>query len=217
MDTVAVRLAAIDRPNDLSLEQAEWLAQAAKGKALALDLGTGWGNSCAVLSLCCERVLTFGHDDSWTRHAAPKLKGVDNVEPFIGDLTTVDFRPLVQDASSVVVFWDAHGFDVAEHVLSHIMPAIAEKEHLVICHDMWAEQCGSYENKRIWRGMQSRHENPKGFVTLGIGNVASVVDQALVVLDFCNRNRMPIHATTDFVYFTMNETTSRHFPRAVFP
>src|SRR5262245_6426506 len=93
-----------------------WLDQAAflsrvQGYALAavadhcrsdviLDLGTGPGNSAAVFSIARpdSTIYTFDLEDSWSQPARETFlpAGIGkNVRVMIGDLTKIDFAPLI--------------------------------------------------------------------------------------------------------------------------
>jgi hypothetical protein len=142
---------------------------------------------------------------------------------------------------AICLLWDAHGFDIAEHVLGHIMPLVADKRHIVVCHDIsdnrYAPQ-GSYGGKRLWRGMADFYEKPDTFTYVCLGAAVGVVDQVIPILDFCGRNEIELRSF-DWEYdhlrpteqrafekmfqgtrnqlfhmaaFSMNETKSRHFP-----
>ena len=240
----------IGTPTDFRKEQGYVLAALADNYEadLILDLGLGAGNSAAVASIACPEtpVLSFGLDDVRDQNVWQQLrtKIVRHVEVVAGDLTRLDFAPLIGDARSVLVFWDAHGFEVAEHVLAHIMPLIADRKHVVLCHDIsdnrvLGDWWRSYQGTGIWKGMINHYQSGKPGAYLNLGPFCTLVDQALAIVDFCTRNDLKLHsvdeeihlagrndewdAITDearleprgtfaMAYFTMNETTHRHFP-----
>jgi predicted O-methyltransferase YrrM len=212
-----------------------------------LDLGSGPGNSAAVFSAARPNasIHSFDLEDLWpkTRESLEPLGIGANVLFHLGDMTQVDFAPLVRDATSVLVFWDAHGYSVADHVLGHIMPLVADKRHLVVCHDMSHKKFASrgYEGKPLWRGMNSFGHWPGETAFVTIGWTVSAVDQVVPIIDFCNRNDIEfrsfdgdihVSATQEqrsrlaeqldmqplpavhMGYFTMGETSVRYFPVA---
>jgi len=236
----------VDDPANLSLLQAFILASGIYGLQpdLILDLGTGMGNSGAIFGLIAERVgaevHTFDINPNWeialSRLKAPfRAKVAANVTAH-GDITKYDFESLLKPASRVFVFWDAHGFDVAQYVLSGVIPIIADRPHLVLCHDMSDNRfCGpkSYEGKSIW-GLKS---GSTAYVNLSW--VCSHAAQAIAILDFCWRNDLSFHSVDEELhkradpgersafcaatgldenagahmgYFTMMETNIRNFP-----
>jgi predicted O-methyltransferase YrrM len=244
---VARVLDIIALPDLLSTVQGHALAATADhlGTDVILDLGTGPGNSAAVFSAACPAatVYSFDLEDLWpkTQDALSSLGVGGNVRFRHGDLTQFDFAPLLQDAKSVLVFWDAHGYSVADHVLGHIMPLIAEKRHVVICHDMSHRKFAprGYEGKRLWRGMDSFGHWPGDTAFVTIGWTVSAVDQVVPIIDFCGRNEIEFCSFDDDVhvtasteqrlrleeqlgisplpalhlgYFSMNSTRLRYFP-----
>ena len=44
------------------------------------------------------------------------------------DILEFDYRKALSDAKRVLIFWDAHGFDIAECVLGEILPIVAAGE-----------------------------------------------------------------------------------------
>jgi predicted O-methyltransferase YrrM len=240
-----------------------WLDQAAflsrvQGYALAavadhyrsdviLDLGTGPGNSAAVFSIARpgSTIYTFDLEDSWSQPARETFlpAGIGkNVRVMIGDLTKIDFAPLIGTNESILIFWDAHGFEVADHVLSHVMPLIADRKHIVVCHDMSHIRFLNnfdYEGRPFWRGLHAFGDWPGKTAYAVLGWTVFNVDQVIPIIDFCTRNEMQfrsfdadIHVdkkSSDIImlaealgltrldalhmgYFTMNATQHRRFP-----
>lgn len=231
-------LTAIDSPNVFTLAQGLFLALAAKsiGAEVAIDLGTGAGNSACVLSTVCPVVHTIGYD-SWSESLAVP----SGVTRHTADIAGLDFRPLIGEARSVLVFWDAHGFDIAERVLSHLMPLIADRRHIVVCHDICDNRNGrvdlSYGGKRMWRGMADCYGSADEFAYANIGWASTIVDQLVPIMDFCRRNEIELRSADDdfaalpeqqrrdiagllqtpspfffIAHFSMNETKARNFP-----
>jgi hypothetical protein len=85
-----------------------------------------------------------------------------------------------------MLFWDAHGFDVAECILGGIMPLIKDKKHVVMMHDISDTRYASleqmdYKGNRLWRG--NNWQGPR----LMIGTIDSCVEQSIAILDFTTR------------------------------
>lgn len=232
--TIRSRLAKIERPNELTVAQAAALAMMASGSNLALDLGTGYGNSASVLGTVCARVHTFDLHDSATPDLFP-----GNVTRHFCDITEANFAPIVEGAQRVIVFWDVDGFDVAEAVLGRIMPLIADRPHLIVCHDISDNRYCSpseYGSRRLWRGSTEFEARPDTFAYVHLGWASSAADQLIPILDFCHRNALELHSIDHefaqsapqqqqifretvsaelfhMAYFTMMETHHRNFPR----
>jgi hypothetical protein len=205
VDTLARRLPAIRKmlaslegPATLNEQQALLLTAAVLELQpdVIIDLGTGPGNSAAIFALSgAPHVYRFYREPENVVSAESKSKFTPCTSDRMarsGDLTTVDFLPLLKEAERIIVFWNAHGYDIAAHVLGHLMPLIADKPHWVICHDMedsrYLPACKPYEGKSLWRGMEDYYANPST-TSFGIFEWAyTVVDQAIPIFDFCWRN-----------------------------
>jgi hypothetical protein len=216
---------------------------------LILDLGTGAGNSAAVFSIARPdaAVHTFDLEEGWPEVRRKLAITRDNVTAHVGDLTATDFTPIIGRSGAVVLFWDAHGFDVAAHVLGHIMPLIADRRHIVICHDMSHVHFlpeMDYGGKPFWRGLSHYGSWPGATAMTVLGWTATNVDQIIPILDFCARNQIEfgsfdtdIHLTRSKAeidalgnqlgilplpavhmgYFTMEAAGMRRFPAARHP
>ena len=220
-----------------------------------VDLGTGTGCSSATLAIAagltgCGIVETFDYADRWGSEIAPKLLTINRtrwapIRQHVGDLTRFDFAALLRNAQSAFIFWDAHGFEVAEAVLGKIMPVVSEKPHLVVCHDVvdnrfpWPTAARQYGGKRFWRGMDDWYRNSARTNYLNIGWCNTLVDQILPILDFCYRNQIELGSAdydihgldawesiaTDLgvsasslfqmAYFCLEGTKAREFPAIV--
>src|SRR4030042_4039382 len=177
---------------------------------IILELGRGYGNStCAFTEVAnllkpqpC-RVLSLCISDSWHARILPNGQRIvekswfDPLEALQTDILTHDFESVLANYRRIFVFWDAHGYDVAECVLGTILPEIADKLNLVVMHDMSdiryiAEPAGNYS---LWKG------NNDGSKRLRIGNIDSAVEQAVSVTDFARRNMRPPHSA-DHLFHT---------------
>jgi hypothetical protein len=113
-----------------------------------LELGRGWGNSTCVFTeaagLVGSRVFSIGFDSehAWETRSAPRLGQVVDADWFApltvlhDDITTLDFEPLLLGSTRTLVYWDAHGGDVAEAVLGRLLPALPA-ENKVVVDDIW--------------------------------------------------------------------------------
>jgi hypothetical protein len=175
-----------------------------------LDLGTGTGCSSATMAIAAGAngvgtIETFDLTDRWPHEIAPKLHEIDRshwapIRQHVGDLTRFDYAELLRSARSVVIFWDAHGFEVAEAVLGKILPRVCDIPHLVVCHDVVDNRfpgpttARSYNGKRFWRGMDDWYRHPDTTNCVNIGWCNALVDQILPILDFCYRNEIELQS-----------------------
>lgn len=171
-----------------------------------LELGRGAGNSTCVFTEAANQLgpgackfLSIDLNDEWHRKTAPRLRErlPDTwFAPLVAeqhDILDFDFRAALAGTGRVLVFWDAHGFDVAECVLGAVLPEIAAKPHLVLMHDMSDSRYGppnnmDYGENGIWKGTD--FSGPR----LKMGFIDSAVAQSLSVFDFSTRNRLPLHS-----------------------
>lgn len=225
-------LDAIDAPQDmLPATVFHWYAMVLEFKPdVILELGRGYGNSTAVLTEAANqigaRVRSFDLNPGWLRRAnietlvTPSWFGA--LELLHGDLTKEDFSKHAGNRTLIV--WDAHGFEIAETVLGRILPLVAGKPHLVMCHDIadnrFAFTAKAYRGP-LWRGMDDYYhalaDEPRAFFNLG--NFCGAVDQVIPILDFCWRNGIELHSAdqeisghpapfeqpVSWAYFTLNE------------
>jgi len=204
---------AVNSPRELALYQ--WTQIAAFALEfrpdLIIELGRKNGNStccflevanqlkatgsCTVLSLCL--------DDSWQRKTLPNLRPICPPRWFsqgdirIANILDFDFSPILEKANRCLVFWDAHGFDVAECVLGGLLPSLVQKNHLVLMHDMtdarYEHPQVAYHGAGLWKG-----ESASGFY-FRIGNIVSNVAQAISIVDFASRNLLPLHSASESI------------------
>jgi predicted O-methyltransferase YrrM len=115
---------------------------------LVLELGRGCGNSTCVFTEAARlvgcRVFSIGFDSehAWETRSAPRLEQVVDADWFAlltvlhDDITTLDFEPLLVGSTRTLVFWDAHGADVADAVLRGLLPALPA-DNKVVVDDIW--------------------------------------------------------------------------------
>jgi hypothetical protein len=107
------------------------------------------------------------------------------------DILDFDYAAALDGAKRVLIFWDAHGFEIAECVLGKILPLVAERKHLVIMHDLSDVRYSSeshleYGESGLWKG---RNE---GGPRMKLGIIDSAVAQSISALDFATRNHMTL-------------------------
>lgn len=184
---------------------------------LILELGRGYGNStCAFIETChlmqspCQ-VVSLCLSDDWGTRTIPNLRKVVNdnwfspVKAYIVNLFDYDYSKVLAGKKRVVVFWDAHGFDIAEFVFGHILLMIKDRDHLVIMHDISdaryvADSTRFYGSNGIWKG-KNTWDGPR----IHVANIDSCVEQSVAALDFCTRNRIPFHSADESLIDISNE------------
>jgi hypothetical protein len=92
-----------------------------------------------------------------------------------------------------MLFWDAHGMDIAECVLGEIVPLMAAKEHLVLMHDLSDARRANPESLRYGRHGLWRKNDWDG-TRLVLGHIHSAVEQAVAIVDFATRNRLTVES-----------------------
>jgi len=210
-DRIHALMSAVGRSTDLTpFQWAQLLAFALEFEPdLIIELGRERGNStccfleaarllsphfCSVLSLC----LT----DVWQRETAPRLQPLCDPEWFARgrilsqDLLTFDFAEALANSRRCLLFWDAHGFDIAECVLGKVLPLLRGREHVIALHDMTDPRHdgappADYDEHGLWKGERDSQGR------FWIGSIVSHVAQAVSVIDFTTRNRIPLHSAAE--------------------
>jgi len=204
--------AAVNRSTDLSSFQYGQLFAAALDFAptLTIELGRGLGNSTCVFTTaaqaCDTRVVSLCLSTDWRTSTLPAIaplvppSWLARLDAREGDIATADFDAMVDGAARVLVFWDAHGYHIADHVLGRLLPLIADRPHLVINHDMsdaryeGGPDGGSYGRHGLWRG--SDWSGPR----LRLGHIDTAVEQGVSILDFTSRNGLQLHTAAEQIH-----------------
>jgi hypothetical protein len=214
---------AVGRPSDLILCQwAEIAAFVLEFRPdLIVEMGRGWGNStcCFVevanrlggVSAC--RVVSLCRSNEWFGSTVPRLKQVVPQDWFAPadirecNIPDVDPTQLLKGARRCLVFWDAHGFEVADWALSRLMPQLAGKPHLVLVHDVcdarYDRISQKYGEEGIWKGISG------GPACFCVGHVVSNVPQAISIVDFTSRNHVPFHSAAESLHDEIGSDSAR--------
>jgi hypothetical protein len=203
---------AIGTQHDFSLYQ--WIGISAFALEfrpdLILELGRLTGNStCCFLEVASRlgsaiacKLISFCLSDEWFKSTLPRIETLVPREWFApGDMRQCDI--LDQDLSSelraakrCLIFWDAHGFEIAEWVLGKTLPCLTSIPHIVVMHDLsdlrYTPEMRVYGEKRLWQG---RNNSQDAYFCLG--HVISNVGQAISVVDFSTRNGLPLHSADE--------------------
>jgi hypothetical protein len=174
---------------------------------LIVELGRERGNSTCCFLEAAEllqpdracRLLSLCLTDYWQRETRPRLEQSCSREWFergrmlVGNLLEYDFSGDLRQSRRTLIFWDAHGFDVAEHVLGRILPLVAGRPVAVLLHDMSdlrydGQPIREYGPDGLWKGSRDSQG------TFWLGHIASHVAQAVSVVDFTTRNTIPLHS-----------------------
>ena len=114
---------------------------------LIIELGRGRGNSTCVFTEAAHRigacrVVSIGFEGGWATETMPRLAGrvepgwFDRLEVIESDITAVDFRDILEGSTRVIFFWDAHGSDLGNFVLSEVFPLLGTVPNIVAVHDV---------------------------------------------------------------------------------
>jgi hypothetical protein len=180
---------------------------------LIIELGRGYGNStCAFIEAANQlpspcRIVSVCDCSFWHEVTVPRLlpaMGSDWFQPLQaveGDIRTFDFEPVLEGARRVLIFWDAHGFDIAECVLGKLLRLAAAKDHLVLLHDMSdLRYCGQPDPNGDYPLWSGDHNGAGRFC---IGNLCSKVPQAISVVDFITRNGLTLESADHSIHTTI--------------
>jgi hypothetical protein len=213
---------ALNAAGDLSTFQwAQLFVMALEFKPdLILELGRLTGNSTCVFTEVANRlgscsVISLDLEDYWEKTTVPKIRKIvppDWFKPLQAlrtNILTFDFETAFKNAGRVLVFWDAHGFDIAECVLGRILPAIQHKPHLVIMHDMSdARYCDPqstipYGENRLWTGLTA------GSARVRLGHISSAVPQSIAIVDFTSRNEVTLYSADHDLHTEFGNDSSK--------
>jgi hypothetical protein len=166
-----------------------------------VELGRGFGNSTAVftqaandLGRCSVVSVDRDRGHTWDTQTLPNLHGaVDDawlrhLDAMQADILDVPAQRLFGDARRVILLWDAHGDELGRYVLGALLPALQQREHVVILHDVtdarWQSQDPSYGTSEA--------------MTYRQGNLVCSFEEIYAAMDFLARNRIehetPAHA-----------------------
>lgn len=212
---------AVDRPMDL--QPFQWAQMMAFALEFApdciLELGRGAGNStCAFTEVANQlkpyhcRVVSLDISSLWEQQTLPKLRRIvpaswfQPLQILQADILNFDYQQALAEAGRILVFWDAHGYDIAECVLGKILPEIAGRPHVVIMHDLTDARYVhkahfQYGEHGLWKG------NNWNGARLMIDHILTSVEQAVAITDFAARNKLPLHSAADSFHTELTPET----------
>ena len=199
---------AVGRGSDLTLPQwAQILAVTLEfAPDLVIELGRGYGNSTCVFAEAFHALggadrwlLSVCRSEDWAERTRPAVAPLvpdgwlDPIDARVADILSFDFAAALGAARRPMLFWDAHGMDIAECVLGEIVPLMAGKEHLVLMHDLSDARCASPEARRYGRHGLWRKNDWQG-TRVFLGHIQSAVEQSVAIVDFASRNALTVES-----------------------
>jgi hypothetical protein len=144
-----------------------------------------------------SRILSLCLSDNWERETLPRLGKIvpgsrfHPLQALRADILEFDYQKALSGAKRVLIFWDAHGFNIAECVLGEIVPIVSPLEHLVIMHDFSDTRYSSDEQFEYGGHGRWKANNWSG-PRLKLGIIDSAVEQSIAALDFATRNHITL-------------------------
>lgn len=201
--------------SDSSLPQyAQLLAITLEFKpSIIIDLGRGYGNSTAVFTeaanslIQTRKVLSICLSDNWQKEISQKIAReveptwFDKLDARIINIFDVDVKQFIKREDKVLLFWDAHGWEVSEYVLGDILPKLQKNKHLILVHDIldvrYHQHLKDYQGRGIWKEYQGDEEEHKRII---LNSMASCFEEIIPLNDFLERNNLLIHSVEDEIY-----------------
>lgn len=216
----------VNEPHELELYQ--WIQLSAMAldykPQLIIEIGRGAGNSTACFLEVINslggtescKLLSLGSDSRWrkgTRDRIQKTYAPSNewFAPGIIEETGImeyDFLPQLAGVDRCLVFWSADGFEVADCVLGELLPALEDCSHRILMHNMSDarfEECNlDYNGLSLWNPKHATPEQP-----VFLGHVCATVARSMSVVDFANRNNIPLHSASESFHSEIQEFASK--------
>lgn len=215
----------INHPNDLSLPQyAQLFALTLEFKpTVIIELGRGSGNSTAVFTEAANHlpktrnILSICLSNSWQKGTVPKLERIveqkwfEKLDARIANVMDIDITQFVRKNDAVLFFWDAHGFEVAEHVLRNILPKLVNNRHIILVHDITDVRhypgIKQYGKAGIWKGYPG--DDAPYYPYVIVNNKASAFEELILLNDFAERNSITLHSVDHELRTTVFQNTYR--------
>jgi hypothetical protein len=152
-------------------------------------------------------VVSLCQSSEWRSLVEPRVAAFVDADWFsrldarVADILSADYSAIIEGHSRVLLFWDAHGFEIAEVVLGDILPRLAEREHLVLMHDISDNRYGgvsrSYAGQPLWKGIKWQQRTGSWGSRVNIGWMNSIQDQVIAIADFSARNDLEVGSADD--------------------
>jgi hypothetical protein len=189
---------------------------------LIIELGRGYGNSTCAMAVAAKmlrplscRIVSLCLSDVFTRISRPHLKAhlcdpsiLAALEPLECDILAYDFESAIASAQRVFVFWDAHGYDVAQAILTGLIRKLQDRPHLALVHDMadlryFSDDFRRYGIDAEWLACGSAA--PKYI----LGDIGSQYDEGIALVDFLGRNRIGFYSAESSYFPDLTENQAR--------
>jgi hypothetical protein len=189
---------------------------------LIVELGRGYGNSTCAMAFAAKlmrpqpcRFVSLCLSDAFNKQSLPYLKShlkdpgvLDPVEAIETDILNFDFAPVIGPAKRVFVFWDAHGFDVAQTILVRLLRPLRERPHVAVIHDMadltyMPEELKQFGSDPKWYPYGTA--GPKYI----LGTVGAQYEEGIALVDFASRNRMTLASAESSYFRDLTEAQAR--------
>lgn len=174
----------------------------AHGPDLICELGRGYGTSTALFRSLEIPVVSLCRTSYWQDITVPLFTEnmprdwTSQVNAIVGEIDgSWDYASLLNRARRPMIFWDAHGYDVADVVFQRILPSLPDRPILVACHDFrdsrYFLRDGPPDDAPLWRGQSERVDR-----FLRLGNVHSSFEQLVSVIDYTSWRGLPLCSPT---------------------
>ena len=214
--------AATGGPRDFVRQQWLQLASVVYGfkPDLIIELGRGYGNSTCAMAFAARllrphkcRMLSLCLSTSFAEVSRPKVEPrfaglFDPLTALTCDITGRDFAADVGSAGRVFVFWDAHGFELAEDLLGGLFPLLQGRPHLALVHDMadlnyMGADFRRHDSAPQWQKLGSA---PPKYV---LGDVGAQYEEGIALVDFCSRNALPFRSAESSYFGELSDDQYR--------
>src|SRR5579883_2067830 len=94
---------------------------------LVIELGRGLGTSTALFRYWNFHVVSICNSSLWqslSLSALQQVKPIDwsaGVDAYVEDIRAANYRQFTSGARRVLIFWDAHGIEIAETVFNNLL------------------------------------------------------------------------------------------------
>ena len=97
------------------------------------------------------------------------------------DILETNFSEILSVGNRILLFWDAHGKELADYVLGEIMRLLQNKNHIVLVHDIVDARYCEIDPVYI---------RPDGLPQIWLGDLVSPFEELFPLYDFLSRNRI---------------------------
>jgi hypothetical protein len=175
---------------------------------LIIEVGRGYGNSTCVFTEAANRlsdtkVVSIGNDSdrAWNTGTVPRLRRLvstnwfEPLEVREEDAFKIDFSKICSFGTAILFFWDAHGSQLATHILANLMPQLKNKRNVTLVHDI--------SDARYDDNLTRSYFRADGLPQFWLGDLVGPFEELIPLYDFLSRNRI--------IYDTPRRSLSRKF------